>query len=87
MKTLNLSGFKPADSLSISVSQNALTAGPVNVPAWGGGGPGGDISINVHRSKLHVAPSSVRFSVDLSHPLRHGWSNRRRRPMTRGCTI
>ena len=66
MRTLNLSGFKPSDSLSISVSQNALTAGPVSIPAWGGGGTGGSITINVHRSSLHVAPSSVRFSVDLS---------------------
>ena len=66
MRTLNLSGFKLADSLTLSVSQNALTAGPVNVPAWGGGGAGGTITINVHRSALHVAPSSVRFSVDLS---------------------
>ena len=66
MRTLNLSGFKAADSLSISVSQNALTAGPITIPAWGGGGSGGTITINVHRNALHVAPSSVRFSVDLS---------------------
>ncbi|MCA9368635.1 hypothetical protein KC887_10550, partial [Candidatus Kaiserbacteria bacterium] len=32
----------------------------------GGGGTGGTITINVHRNTLHVAPSSVRFSVDLS---------------------
>ena len=68
MRTLNLSGFKPSDSLSISVSQGALTAGPVNIPAWGetGGGGGGTIAINVERTQMQVAPDTVRFSVDLS---------------------
>ena len=60
------SGFKPSDSLSISVSQNALTAGPVNVPAWGGGGGGGTISIAVERTLAQIAPDSIRFTVDLS---------------------
>ena len=67
MRTLNLSGFKSLDSFSISVSQGALTAGPINVPAWGGGGgSGGTITINASRSALQCAPDSVRFSVDLS---------------------
>ena len=67
MRTLNLSGFKPADSLSISVSQGAITAGPYSVPAWGGGGGGGTIAVNaIHRSQRQMAPDSVRFEVDLS---------------------
>ena len=67
MRTLNLSGFKPADSLSISVSQNAITAGPITVSSWGGGGGGGTIAVNaIHRSLRQMAPDSVRFEVDLS---------------------
>ena len=66
MRTLNLSGFKPSDSLNISVSQGALTAGPVNVPAWGGATSSGNITIQTHRSHMQVAPDSVRFWVDLS---------------------
>lgn len=67
MRTLNLSGFKTSDSFSISVSQGALTAGPYNVPAWGGGGGGGVISIVVpFRSQTQFAPDTVTFEVDLS---------------------
>ena len=66
MRTLNLSGFQTGDNLNLSVSQGALTAGPVNVPAWGGGGSGGTITIQTHRSEMLCAPDSVRFWVDLS---------------------
>lgn len=66
MKTLNLSGFKPSDSLDISVAQGAITAGPINVPAWGAANTGGTITLNVSRTVMHCAPDSVRFSVDLS---------------------
>lgn len=65
-RTLNLTGFQIGDSLSLSVSQGALTAGPVNVTSWGGPTGGGTISINVERTRLKVAPDSVRFSIDLS---------------------
>lgn len=66
MKFLNLTGFVRGDSLQISVSQNALTAGPYGVSSWGGIAPTGNISITVNRSHLRVAPDSVRFWVDLS---------------------
>ncbi len=66
MRTLNLSGINAGDNLNISVSQNAVTAGPVTISSWGVGGGGGTISINVDRSHMQVAPDSVRFSVDLS---------------------
>ena len=66
MRTLNLSGLKAGDSLNISVSQGAITAGPVNVPAWGSAGGGGTIMIQTHRTHMQVAPDSVRFWVDLS---------------------
>ena len=66
MRTLNLSGFQPGDNLTLSVSQGALTAGPINVPAWGAPNTGGTITINADRMALQVAPDSVRFSVDLS---------------------
>ena len=66
MRTLNLSGIKTGDSLSISVSQNAIMAGPVTVPSWGGAVPTGDIKIVADRTFMKVAPDSVRFQVDLS---------------------
>lgn len=66
MRTLNLSGFAKGDSISLSVSQNAITAGPINVQAWGGGGDGGIIAIVAEQSVSRVAPESVRFRVDLS---------------------
>lgn len=69
MKTLNLSGFTQGDDVSLSVSQNALTAGPLTVPAWGGGGDGGTITIVAQQSVTRLAPESVRFSVDLSASL------------------
>lgn len=67
-RTLNLTGFQTGDSLSLSVSQGALTAGPVDVTSWGSGsgGDGGTISINVERTRMQCAPDSVRFTVDLS---------------------
>lgn len=68
-KTLNLTGFQIGDNLSISVSQGALTAGPVDITAWaqtGGGGDGGPISIVVQRSNQQMAPDPVRLTVDLS---------------------
>lgn len=68
MRILNLSGLRVGDNLNISVSQNALTAGPVNVPAWGGaGGDGGTISIVAERTHMTIAPDTVRFTVDLSN--------------------
>ena len=66
MRTLNLSGFNTGDNLTISVSQGALTAGPVNVPSWGGGGDGGTIAVVIGQTVEKIAPESVRFSVDLS---------------------
>ena len=66
MRTLNLSGFKPLDSLSISVSQGAVTAGPYSVGSWGGGGGGGTIAIVAAQTTEKIAPESARFSVDLS---------------------
>ena len=66
MRTLNLSGFNTGDNLTLSVSQGALTAGPINVPSWGGAVPSGNITIQTHRSHMQVAPDSVRFWVDLS---------------------
>ena len=66
MRTLNLSGFNTGDNLTLSVSQGALTAGPINVPSWGGAVPSGNITIRTHRSHMQVAPDSVRFWVDLS---------------------
>ena len=66
MRTLGIIGPKAGDSFLVSVSQGALTAGPYSVGSWGGGGAGGTIAINVHRASVYVAPSSVRFSVDLS---------------------
>ena len=66
MRTLNLSGFNTGDNLTLSVSQGALTAGPINVPSWGGAVPSGNITIQTHRSHMQVTPDSVRFWVDLS---------------------
>ena len=66
MRTLNLSGFNTGDNLTLSISQGALTAGPINVPSWGGGGSGGTITIQLQRGHMAVAPDSARFKVDLS---------------------
>lgn len=66
MYTLNLSGFATGDSLSIAVTQDGQTAGPLTVPAWARNDSGGTIAINVDRTELKCAPDSVRFSVDLS---------------------
>ncbi len=66
VRKINIFGFALGENLNVSVSQNAVTAGPLNVSSWGGGTPAGNISINAERTTMRVAPDSVRFSVDLS---------------------
>lgn len=65
-KTIGLTGFETGDSFSMSVSQSAITVGPIAVPSWGQANTGGTITINADRTVLQCAPDSVRFLVDLS---------------------
>jgi hypothetical protein len=52
------------DGQTVTMAVNGGTA--LTQAAWGGGGDGGTISIDVERSELQIAPDSVGLTVDFS---------------------